>query len=185
MCENLNMAKKIKTGFIKILSKILQVLGITSLFSAFGCIGPSMYGSPVVCMYGVPGNFFTVDGKITDAQNNPIEGIKIEAKRAPSAQGSEDDNSHYYNCEPVFTNENGAYHLFWNDYDSNSLQFVICAEDIDGAENGSYENKTIEVSFLNDNYTGRTDFGNKEYEMRNKNIQLDDKQTTQPESSEN
>ncbi|MCR4714175.1 MAG: radical SAM-associated putative lipoprotein [Treponemataceae bacterium] len=177
------MAKKIKTGFVKLLSKILQVLGITSLFSAFGCIEPVMYGSPMVCMYGVPGNFFTVDGTITDAQNNPIQGIKVNAKRVNSEQSDDEDGLH--NSADVFTNENGAYHLAWNDYDPNSFQFIISAEDIDGAENGSYDNKTINVSFSNSNLTGHTGFGNGEYEISNKNIQLDDKQTTPPESSEN
>ena len=142
-----------------------------------------MYGPPMVCMYGVPGNFFTVDGTVTDSQNNPIKGIKVKAERANSAQNEDVDDLH--NSEAVFTDENGVYHLSWNDYDSNSFQFIISAEDVDGEANGSYDNKTINVSFSNSNLTGHTDFGNGEYDIKNNNIQLNEKSTTQPQSPEN
>lgn len=162
------MINKVNSFIKRVFFKLLQVLGITSLFASFGCL-PAMYGIPVA-MYGVPGNFFTLDGKVKNSSNQPIQGIRVRVKS--SGQDSEDEEEYF---DVVQTDENGSYHLYWNCMDSSQLDFVISAEDIDGDTNGAYDNKTMNVEFTNTEYTETSGFGNKIYEMNDKNISLDDK----------
>ena len=81
------MGKIIKSSFKKIITKVLQVLGISSLITSFSSCSPEY---PV--MYGVPGNFFTLEGTVTDEDGNAIKGIELSAKAKADVPGNEEDN---------------------------------------------------------------------------------------------
>ena len=159
------MGKKIKLFSKRIIIRLFQFLGISSLLTAFGCgsRGPfiAMYGVEPVDMYGTPSNYFILDGTVTDSNGDPIQGIKITAKGK-----HEDAPSDVFTSN--FSNEKGYYRLRWNDSNRNDMSFYITAEDVDGEENGSFNDTTITIDFSK---TPKT----KNYTITGKNIKLDEK----------
>ena len=173
------MKETIKSRFKIFGFKLLKVLGITSLFTSFGIfISCPMYGPPVA-MYGAPVpeygapiydtpisisneslSYFTLDCTVTDANNNPIKGISVKLM----------DDMH------VTTDENGKFHFYWSSYDSAPVYFTLSLEDVDGEENGSYENRTMYVKYSSNDYIGKTAAGDKIYEMKGKTISLSPKE---------
>ena len=168
------MAKKIKKGFRKALSGLLTVLGITSIITACSGTedGPVMYGPPAP-EYGVPGNIYVVEGTVTGAENKPVEGIQVGVvNKDYSAEYSSPDS--YYRVSET-TDENGNYKLEWW-ANRDDIEFKIEAVDIDGEENGSYSDKTVEVKFTDENRTGTSMNGPYEdvnYKIENNDISLE------------
>ena len=171
------MSKKLKLFSKRFLARLCQVLGITPLLTAFGCNSFLMaYGviqpdPGAVCMYGVPGNYFTLEVTVVDEEDKPIPHIQLELKtnKNDSEEYVYPDEEHY------FSDENGKYKLHWNDYDSENLKFIIDVKDIDGEENGAFNDKTINVEFSDNTKTGTTSFGNGEYKT-NMKIKLTNKE---------
>ena len=170
------MGKIIKSSFMKIITKVFQVLGISSLLTAFGgCTieNHDIYG-PV--MYGVPGNFFTLEGTVTDENGNAIKGIELSAKAKADVPGYVDAHGEhkefYVHSRKEITGEDGSFSLYWNDYDDNNLDFTIYIKDIDGEENGLFNDITEDVSFGKNNFTGKSNFGNEKYKITGKTIKL-------------
>ena len=166
------MGKIIKSSFKKIITKVFQVLGISSLITSFSSCSPEY---PV--MYGVPGNFFTLEGTVTDEDGNAIKGIELSAKAKADVPGNEEDNGEqkqfYVFSENEITGDDGSFSLYWNDYDYDNLDFTIYIKDIDGEENGLFNDITEDVSFNKSNSTGdKTPFGNGEYKITGKTIKL-------------
>ena len=177
------MGKIIKSSFKKIIVKFFQILGISSLLTSFGACNfkpqeEVIYG-PV--MYGVPGNFFTLEGTITDEDGNAIKGIELSAKAKADVPGNadeEDDDEDaerkkfYVYCNPETTGEDGFFSLYWNDYDRDNLDFTIYIKDIDGEENGLFNDTTYDITFNKSNSTGKSNFGNGIYKITGKTIKL-------------
>ncbi len=157
----------------RFLYKLFKFFGICSLLAAFGC--DTVFSNDTVCMYGVPGNFFTIDGTVTDSENNPVKGIKITVRKSADTKTEEADNALEDDDWLDFseTDEDGKYSLFWNCFSSDGSTFYILAEDTDGEENGSFENKTVDVEFLKKDYAGKNGFGNNRYAIKDKTILLD------------
>ena len=182
------MGKIIKSSFKKIITKLFQILGISSLFVSFGACnhmirGDVTYG-PV--MYGVPGNFFTLEGTITDEDGNTIKGISLSAKAKADVPGNEDEEEgehkkFYVHSRIELSGEDGSFSLKWDDYDENNLDFTIYIKDIDGEENGLFNDTTYDVTFNQSNSIGESDFGNGEYKITGKTIKL----TKQSDTSDN
>ena len=184
------MAKKIKSQFRHILNRILTLLGITSIITA--CGGNSVFGG-AVAMYGVPQNNYVIEGMVTDSSGSPVKGIRVGAKKHPddtknydeyaykpySSYKETDENGAVwtrYNWSDYFefteTDENGKYKLEWSLFPVKDPKFVLYAEDIDGAENGSYQEKSDDVAFTADTKIkdgSWTDY----FEIKNKNLTLD------------
>ena len=146
--------------------KLLKFLGICSLLASFGC--DTVFSNDAVCMYGVPGNFFTVDGTVTDPENQPVKGIRITVRNSSDDKTDEDDDW----LDFSETDEDGKFSLFWNSFSSAGTAFYIFAEDVDGEENGLFENKTVDVEFSKKDYAGKNGFGNNRYAVKDKVISL-------------
>lgn len=171
------MGKIIKSSFKKIITKFFQVLGISSILTSFGSCIEIAYGSPdSPVMYGVPGNFFTLEGTITDEDGNAIKGIELSAKAKADVPGYVDANGEhkefYVHSRKELTGEDGFFSLYWNDYDDNNLDFTIYIKDIDGEENGLFNDITEDVSFDKNNFTDKSNFGNEKYKITGKTIKL-------------
>ena len=165
------MGKIIKSSFKKIITKVFQVLGISSLITSFSSCSPEY---PV--MYGVPGNFFTLEGTVTDEDGNAIKGIELSAKAKADVPGNEEDDGEqkqfYVHSNVITTDADGHFALNWNDYDNDNLDFTIYIKDIDGEQNGLFNDITEDVSFNKNNSIGKSDFGNGKYKITGKTIKL-------------
>ena len=167
------MGKIIKSSFKKLVAKLFQILGISSLMTAFGCGNIPMtvaYGTVPVDMYGTPPNYstsneYTLTGSIIDKNSKPIQGIKISVKTDEDAE---------YPLKYNYSNYNGYYSLTWRDSIDNDTRFQIIVEDEDGEENGSFDNKTFNIEFTDDNK-----IDDREYNIAGKNITLDEKSGTE------
>lgn len=168
----MSMIKRFKSVFTKFIVLLLNTLGLSTFIACDGWIN-DVGGS--VCMYGVPGNFFTVTGTITgDTDNNGtkegVPNLKISVSTETSSEI--DANSEDKLLDSTTTDENGHYSLSWNDMNSKNFSFIFTIEDVDGEENG-----TFETAILNEDYTElsktaeKTDFGNLKI-TTTKNIEL-------------
>ena len=163
------MGKKIKLFSKRFITRLFQILGISSLLTAFGCgdhFGAVMYGPEPVDMYGTPTNYYILEGNIVDEENKPIEGIKV------SVQANETDT--YDKNELSFSEENGSFYLKWSRFPSDNMDFTINLEDIDGEENGSFNNRTLNVEYKNDDMIEKKSW-TKKYTKELGSIQLQKK----------
>lgn len=147
------MGKKIKLFAKKSFHKILTVLGITSVLTAIGCTpnGPDDDDDDgTLCYYGSPSNSYVLAGQITDSTGKGIEDIKVGV--TPVKKYSYENKF----AKTALTDEQGNYNLSWSDSNCRS-KFVLAIEDIDGAENGLFENQSADITFeetdLKDNGT--------------------------------
>ena len=175
------MGKKIKLFSKRIIAKLFKIFGISSLISAFGGISCSLgFPREGIALYGVPGNFFSLQGNVTDSNGNPIKGIEISVKADTSSPSKgdydplDDENTKTY-LETSKTDENGDYSLYWNCMNDNYVDFILDIKDVDGEENGSFNDATETVNYKHNDYKDKTDFGNPIYEITGKNIKLNKK----------
>lgn len=181
------MAKKIKSGFGRIISGLIKMLGISSLMTAFGC------SYEIGAMYGTPENNYVVTGTVKDNDGKAVKGIRVGIKKSP------DDTSEYggyykayrtweeYDEETGYTfikhewsdyfdftetDKNGNYKLEWRIKPKEDAKFILSAEDMDGEQNGSFQNKTSEIQFTGKDRTKDGSWVDT-YEIKNKNISLD------------
>ena len=128
-------------NFIKISSKIcgvlLTVLGFSAIFSS--C--KPKYGMPPP-MYGVPNADYFIDGKIVSEETNePIKDLNVRFIE----QG--------HNSFSVFTNAEGSFEFSHHD-DYLIRDYAIEIEDIDGEENGAFNDTVINVHINQNEYQG-------------------------------
>lgn len=103
------------------------------VFPFFGVAVSCNPGSRV-CEYGVPNADFEIKGKVVDADNNSIKGIKVSAE----------DNFGTDGMSSTFTDESGRFDISFNNFPSETV--VIEFSDVDGVENGEFISKTETVS---------------------------------------
>lgn len=119
---------------------LLTMLGFSSMVSCDGDIKQH------ADMYGTPSADYEIKGKVLDADGDPIKGIKITMKR-------DDNNPIPFDMAQGFSLDNGEYKLQTKTFPLE--EFILTAEDIDGAENGGeFEEKTVELDFSKIEYTG-------------------------------
>jgi len=123
---------------------VLALLG----FSSCDKIGGSIFGrgGEVTCEYGCPYTEFVLKGVVTDADSNPIKGIKVTLVRS-------DDEYQYNRIGDQYTDENGSISLedacstvgaFYSD-----KGYRLCFEDVDGEQNGGeFESKSIDATIV-------------------------------------
>ena len=100
-------------------------------------------------MYGVPHADFTIKGKVVDSKGAPIPGIQIQY--APAYTG---DGRTWRDIIPEkFIAKDGAFDNHFECFPTNNLR--VYATDIDGAENGSFANDSIDISIEGSDYKGK------------------------------
>ena len=137
--------KKVKKFFYG----ILKFLGITSLITACGGevnFGAVMYGSPQVDMYGMPPNYKSISGVVYgdtdgDGTEETVNGIEVTVTKtdANSETGTE--------TETFKTLIGGHYSGGYYGDDPITISF----KDVDGEENGSFEEQTITINWEDGN----------------------------------
>ena len=91
-----------------------------------------------VMEYGTPYAEFEVKGVVTDEEGNPIRNIEVKLT----------------NNTRTVTSETGLYSVKTNYETPNDPQvFHVAFNDVDGAENGSFKNDTVDVAFHNSELT--------------------------------
>ena len=107
------------------------------LISLAGVLGVNVSCDQMTEEYGCPMADFNVKGKVTDADGNAIRGIKVEMD---------------YYCDA--TDANAYYSVRANSIPGDVSRFDVYFADIDGSENGLFENDTVGVSFTRSELTG-------------------------------
>ena len=123
-----------KNYLIKLFDKaMIAVLSLVGL--AGGCIPFAAYGTPYAD--------FEIKGTIIDKENNSaISNIRI------IRQTTREDTENYGYPDTTFTNDAGNFSFKFDELSSNSADFNLTIEDIDGIENGGeFEGRTIDGSF--------------------------------------
>lgn len=114
----------------------LPLLGVSAAISCDNVIqAPDMYGCPPVAEYGVPVMEFRISGKAVDAQTGePVKGIAV-------TYITEDKYEH---PDTTWTSDNGEFMIRQNSFPSDKMTLKFT--DVDGAENGEYSVKEVEVT---------------------------------------
>ena len=114
----------------------LPLLGVSAAISCDNVIqAPDMYGCPPTPEYGVPIMEFRISGKAVDARTGePVKGIAV-------TYITEDK---YESPDTTWTSDNGEFMIRQNSFPSykKTLKFT----DVDGADNGEYSVKEVEVT---------------------------------------
>lgn len=114
----------------------LPLLGVSAAISCDNVIqAPDMYGCPPTPEYGVPVMEFRISGKAVDARTEePVKGIAV-------TYITEDK---YESPDTTWTSDNGEFMIRQNSFPSykRTLKFT----DVDGADNGEYSLKEVEVT---------------------------------------
>lgn len=114
----------------------LPLLGVSAAISCDNVIqAPDMYGCPPTPEYGVPVMEFRISGKAVDARTEePVKGIAV-------TYITEDK---YESPDTTWTSDNGEFMIRQNSFPSykKTLKFT----DVDGADNGEYSLKEVEVT---------------------------------------
>lgn len=141
------MKKRYLTAKIWLCGLMTGMLG----FTTHSCVQRDEYGTPY--------SDFTVSGKVTDIDGNPIKGIQIKG------------NGH---TDPVLSEDNGAYYL--NDpHNTGGGDYTLEFKDIDGDLNGSFEDTHRTVKIEKEEYTGGKGWFTG-YVRKSLNVTLDKKQ---------
>lgn len=104
-------------------------------FLGYGCSSGEPENYPV--MYGSPTVEFQLKGNVTDEDGKAVQGIKVKVQK-----------HNWLNIDSVKTDANGKYQLplildGFTQKDLNRCKLIV--EDTDGAENGEFENDTINL----------------------------------------
>ncbi len=118
----------------KLLVRLLALLGFSAALPACEGMGQDEYGCPWA--------EFSLKGKVTDARNNPIPGIRVE-------MSSKSGNAY------VLTDIDGLYVLDYGSVNRLVGGITVTAADTDGPDNGGdFESRTETLSITDDDYTG-------------------------------
>ncbi|MDL2289784.1 radical SAM-associated putative lipoprotein [Paludibacteraceae bacterium OttesenSCG-928-F17] len=153
-----------KNYFIKLFDKtMIAVLGLIGLASACNPIAE----------YGVPHADFEIKGTIIDKENNSaISNIRI------IRQTTREDTENYGYPDTTYTNDAGNFSFKFSEFSSNSADFSLTIEDIDGIENGGeFEEKTIEASFTKSDQVRKKDGWYEGGFLKKYTIELEQKET--------
>ncbi len=118
----------------KLLVRLLALLGFSAALPACEGMGQDEYGCPW--------SEFSLKGKVTDARNNPIPGIRVEM------------SSKYENAYAL-TDMHGLFLLDYSGVYRPVGDVAVTATDIDGPDNGGeFESRTETLTITGEDYTG-------------------------------
>ncbi len=121
-----------------LIGSLLSLLGFPACNPFIIFDQPDLYGPPVE--YGAPSANYVFRGEAVNEENSPVKGIRIVV--AP--KGLENK----YEIDTLYTDAQGkaSRQLTYNWPDTEALQVKF--EDVDGPENGSYQNLVLNNSEL-------------------------------------
>lgn len=105
-------------------------------------------------MYGVPTMNFQLRGKVTDADGKPISGIKVNMlERGMEVQGTElqgdpERVKEFLENTAVTTDRKGNFELKNSGIPQERVRLLV--RDVDGTDNGSHQDRLIEVEVTPD-----------------------------------
>lgn len=102
-----------------------------------------------VCMYGTPMVTFSVKGRVTDMEGEPIEGIRVKVDYMEKFT----DSLGKFDLKNIQTFGFGEERFLYKQLE---------VQDVDGEKNGSFKDREIKVQFIrnNNNLSGAWHFGN-------------------------
>lgn len=127
-----------------VLTGLISLLGFT--FSCETSDEPEL-----ATAYGCPNADYIVKGKITsETTGETISSIKVVMGETYSS----DDKVYFYGIDSLTTDDQGNYELSSNTTPLDTVSFVIHIEDIDGEENGVYQEFDTTVTYIDSQFTG-------------------------------
>ena len=131
------MKLKLRSFYSKILSACLVLLG----FSACEVFTVDEYGSPSAK--------YKVLGKVVSSndEKKPIENIRVVM-----VENVNEENKLYLYGDTTYTDSGGKFEI--NRHDFPYSQFKIKIQDVDGADNGLFEDMEQVIEFSNSDYKG-------------------------------
>ena len=135
------MKQKLSSFYSRLLSACLVLLG----FNACGN-QPDEYGVLPV-EYGIPSAKYNIQGKVvsSDAAKKPIEDIRVVVIQTVDKASFGYVDNPYLGYDTIYTNSDGRFKYEQVDFPGN--RFEIKFQDIDGEENGLFEDKEQIIEF--------------------------------------
>ena len=136
------MKSKFRSFYSKILSACLVLLG----FNACDILDDE---HNTRAEYGTPSASYKVLGTVVSSgeEKNPVENIRVVM-----VQDVDEENVSYLYGDTVFTDASGRFELNYQNEIYN--QFKIKIQDVDGIENGYFEDVEQVIEFKNSDYKG-------------------------------
>ena len=140
MSNIITMKLKLFSFYSRILAACLVLLGFSVCVAS--C---SKYGSPSV-EYGVPSAKYNIQGKVVSAEGEkaPIKGIRVV--KVPDI----DEEYSYLRGDTTYTDSEGKFEFEWGASPFN--EYEVRFQDIDGEENGLFEDKEQFIEFKNSDF---------------------------------
>ena len=163
------MKLKLFSFYSRLLSACLVLLGfgacITSCKTEYGVPFPDPDPPIIAPEYGVPYATYRIKGKVvsSNAVNNPIEDIRVVAVR------DEADNP-YLRGDTVYTDSKGEFEVKKEDFPFD--KYKVKFQDIDGEENGLFEDKEQFIEFKDSDYKGGDGWNRGEAQKDMGNVEL-------------
>lgn len=136
------MKTKIYSYYSKFISVCLLALG----FSACSSLGDDP--DPVICEYGVPSAKYKVSGKVVSAEG---EKKAVKGIRVVMIDNVDESKNTYIQGDTVFTDADGVYKIDKHSFPQQ--QFKVKFQDVDGEDNGEFEEKIEIIDFKDAQYT--------------------------------
>ena len=138
------MKTKVVSFYAKVLSFLLMLLGFQSC---------NMGGEE----YGTPSATFKVKGKVQDSDTKePVKNVRAVLVQMRQYETPDEKTENSYETDTVYTNAAGEFSTSVTSFPNNKVEFKMKFVDVDGAENGAYESKDVEVIFDNPKYEGKS-----------------------------
>lgn len=132
-----------KLSYILAKGSNLALAGLLSLLGFSSCDK-----AEEAAMYGVPHADFSIKGKITDSKGTLIPGIQIRYASTYTGNGQTWLDS----IPETSIARNGTFDSRFQCFPTNNLR--VYTTDIDGDENGSFANDSIDIELKGDDYKG-------------------------------
>lgn len=139
------MKLEVHSLYSKLISFCLLLLG----FAACDSNGEEL--EPIVVEYGTPSARYKVSGKVvsSDAKKSPIKNIRVVM-----IEDLDESKYPYLIGDTVFTDADGKFETTKYTYPMN--KFNIKLQDVDGENNGLFEDKVQKVEFQDSDLKGST-----------------------------
>lgn len=153
-----------KVKFLKLknwlLVTVMGALGLSSCHCHKQMAEPEEDPAPTVrdrgevrLMYGVPTMNYSIQGRVRDAEGNPVKDIRVNMlernmETTPEGElvGDPENVSRYLKSTEVVTDRGGHFEIKNSGLPQTEVKLLI--RDVDGQENGSYQNQVLSVPVL-------------------------------------
>lgn len=142
---------------------------IVCLISFLGFASSCDSSEGIQAMYGTPSADFIVKGKVGNATNSPVAGIKVEMSK--EVNNGTEKVSYLLNTTSS-AESTGTYKVSGGGQSPVDQTFKIKFTDIDGALNGEYETLDTIVVFQDPKFTGGDGYWNQGQTEKEINVKL-------------